>query len=870
MLRHRRLGALLAVLTIGVVPGVKSPGAAAIEQSCNVVDTPPVAETGRSGGFHPINPVRLLDTRDSGPLRGGCFTQIDLRHTPLAVHATAIGVNLTGVESSARGFVTAWPCDAPRPFASNLNLRVNDPTPNLAIVTVGPSRQLCLYSNVTTHLVVDFVGWFSAGGDALHPLAPARALDTRLTERPDGGSGFVAADSTLGLPVAGRLGVPSGATAVSVNITATETGAAGFVTVYPCGLRQQTSTVNYLAGDTRANQALVGLDPTGKLCIYTRARAHIIVDISGWFGPRDAGTNGGEPFQPLVAQRLVDSRDGTGGWSTPTTFASVRSFDPTGGGRFGIGAAVVVNLVATDAAGNGFLTLYPCGQPRPATSTLNVVARREATNLAVVPVGADGRICLYSAAQTDVVIDLVGSFGPGGGLTNLTVVGHTLLPDFGPDQHDYGVRCTTGANVWSITMTPRPSATASIVGQPNPQAVVVTENQAAVVRTVGPGAGTDEYWIRCLPHDFPELNVARPADAGPGWYLLATGFGAPVGTTYALILDSHGAPVWYHKTPNVVIDVQRMPNGNLAWTELLGNAFGTDPTRGYEIHRLDGSLVRTVKAVGTSTDHHEMVALPNGNMLVATYPIANRDLRALGYSASEPSASSDIQEIDPAGNVVWQWHGLDHFNLSEITFPQTFPTPGGPVVDLLHLNSIRQADSGDLIVSFRHLDAVVRIDRTTGNVEWKVGGTPTTHDPGAIVLTITGDPMGGIFRQHDANLDPDGNLWVYDNETGRTGASSRAAEFVLDLPNHMARFVFQQGRADGQFTFGLGSTRRQADGSVVIGWGGLQPLLTHIDAVGNLLLEVTQSPGGMNYRTVREPPNAFDRATLRAAVSQAN
>jgi hypothetical protein len=98
---------------------------------------------------------------------------------------------------------------------------------------------------------------------------------------------------------------------------------------------------------------------------------------------------------------------------------------PLGAGRYlpldltdsGVVAAdttsVLVNLAAVDPCGYGFLTAYPCGAT-PLASNVNFATGRTVANLAAVRLDDSGRLCIYASNQTDVLVDLVGAFGPGG------------------------------------------------------------------------------------------------------------------------------------------------------------------------------------------------------------------------------------------------------------------------------------------------------------------------------------------------------------------------------------------------------------------------------------------------------------------------
>ena len=102
--------------------------------------------------------------------------------------------------------------------------------------------------------------------------------------------------------MAGHGGVPaSGVSAVSLNVTSTESTEPGFVTVYPCGVRPPTSSLNHLSGITTPNSVIAPLSAAGSVCLYTQQATHLVVDLNGWF----AASSG---FHALTPDRISDSR----------------------------------------------------------------------------------------------------------------------------------------------------------------------------------------------------------------------------------------------------------------------------------------------------------------------------------------------------------------------------------------------------------------------------------------------------------------------------------------------------------------------------------------------------------------------------------
>ena len=117
-------------------------------------------------------------------------------------------------------------------------------------------------------------------------VEPCRALDSRQAAGPFGGTPLAAQQERL-LTVGGVCGIPPAARAVSLNITATEATAVGHIRLYPGGaVRPGVSTLNFAAGQTRANNAIVQLGALGDLALFSgqaTGSVHVVVDVNGYF-----------------------------------------------------------------------------------------------------------------------------------------------------------------------------------------------------------------------------------------------------------------------------------------------------------------------------------------------------------------------------------------------------------------------------------------------------------------------------------------------------------------------------------------------------------------------------------------------------------
>ncbi len=869
--------ATVVPVVVPMTPGA-APGAVAAAASCQPPTAPvDAASAPEAFGFHAIAPVRLLDTRDRGtPIGAGCTAVVDLGSAVGAIpaEAEAVALNITAVNATLRGYVTVYPCGSPRPNASSLNPRTRGATANSALVQLDATRTVCLYTLTSLHLVVDATGWFGRFGAPYHAVDSARLLDTRTTLRPDAGAGLLPARTELRLPVQGGT-ISADARAVAVNVTVTGAMLEGYVTVYPCSSeRPPTSTVNFLADEERANHTVVGLDVDGSLCIWANVAVHVLVDVEGWFG----GPLGSGPlFRPLLGTRVLDTREAIGGVTGRLAMQSTLSFDPSATARLPLGSTVVLNVIATEADGRGFVALYPCSAPQPPTSAVNSVAGTEATNVAFVAVDATSRVCVFASVAMHVVIDVIGTFGPGGPLHELAIGNRTLGQTFIPDAHDYTMACSAGPNVITVRAVGAPGATVSVASSTDPvpardamtadRTLTLNENEAFVVRAGANGSEIEEYWVRCLPHDFPVINVATAQAPNPGWYLMDAAFPTSKSgdqSRFLLILDRRSVPVWYRRVASPSIDFTRLADGTLAWTRLLGLAFGSTPGGAYEVRALDGTLLRSIATVSGPTDHHDIAELPNGNVILATYvPRHHVDLTVLGpgYTSDELVYDSHLEEIRADGTVAWTWKSEDHISLTDSTYPQRFPGIDGVGVDLIHVNSIHLAPDGDVVMSARHTDAVYKIRRNAaGDVVLRVGGRSSD-------VALVNDPLGGFGRQHDAQLLANGHLRLFDNRTALPGAP-RAVEYAIDTTAGTATLVWSLTDDGVTSSGGVGSVRGTGDGDTVVAWGGSStPVFSEFGSDGNEM-QSTAIVGHYSYRVDKQAPSAFDIRILRATAGR--
>lgn len=376
----------------------------------------------------PTDPVRLLETRSGpdettvdglfegiGPIpAGGEVELLVAGRVGVPDDAHAVVLSLTAIAGDEPGYLAVYPCGTERPEASNINYIAGQIVANTVVAEIGAAGTVCVYSLAEVDAVADLAGWVPDTG-SLNAIGPARLAETRPGEiTVDGNSegiGRVAAGSITKVQVAGRADVPADAQSAMLNVTAIQPGAPGFLQVYPCDpVRPQTSNVNYLAGQFIANLVFAELDANGDICIFSLAETDFVVDLAAFVPAGGALTT-------VPGARLLETRTGPG----ETTVDGLSEGD----GRVAAGGivelqvtdraevptdaqAVILNLAAVFPDAPGYLQVYPCGTDRQETSNVNYLGGQVVANTAIAKVGADGKVCIFTLAETDIIADVSG------------------------------------------------------------------------------------------------------------------------------------------------------------------------------------------------------------------------------------------------------------------------------------------------------------------------------------------------------------------------------------------------------------------------------------------------------------------------------
>ncbi len=250
------------------------------------------------------------------------------------------------------------------------------------------------------------------------------------------------------------------------------------------------------------------------------------------------------------------------------------------------------------------------------------------------------------------------------------------------------------------------------------------------------------------------------------------------------------------------------------------------------------TVTRTWEGVGELADWHDLQYKDNGNAVLLLYRSRTMDLTSLGGSATATVYSCVVQELDANNNLVWEWDSYPGIPITNTVLSVT-----GDVVDYAHCNAVDIDNDGNYLVSNRNLSSITKVDGTTGDIIWQLGGV-------ANEFTFTNDD--GFNLQHDIRRLDNGRITMFDNGVASRGYS-RGVEYEIDEVNMIITKTWEH---TGTFTFCCGNMQTLDNGNRLISWGFAKPSVTEVKPDGTrvFVLEIHNN----TYRAYKMPAPPFD------------
>ena len=300
-----------------------------------------------------------------------------------------------------------------------------------------------------------------------------------------------------------------------------------------------------------------------------------------------------------------------------------------------------------------------------------------------------------------------------------------------------------------------------------------------------------------------------------------------------MILDNKGVPKYWKEVANMNTDFKPQPNGLLTYFDF---------SYGYFLE-LDSSftIVDSYKCGnGYSTNAHELRVLANGHSL-----LLGDDPEYVDMSKIVPGGDTNalvlgmvIQELDQQKQVVFQWRSFDHFSITDATHEDLTDES----IDYVHPNALELDLDGNILLSSRHLDEITKINRTTGDIIWRLGGKENQFQ-------FVNDTLR-FSHQHSIRRTTAGTYILFDNGNYREVEFSRGVEYALDQENKTATLIWQYRHIPDIFSISMGSIDRLSNGNTIIGWGSGSHAFTEVHPDGSVTLDAQFPDSIVSYRAV--------------------
>ncbi|MCB2219469.1 MAG: aryl-sulfate sulfotransferase [Bacteroidetes bacterium] len=328
-----------------------------------------------------------------------------------------------------------------------------------------------------------------------------------------------------------------------------------------------------------------------------------------------------------------------------------------------------------------------------------------------------------------------------------------------------------------------------------------------------------------LPDDYPTYEVTLKNNPGPGyWFVTPHNLFHPLNQpAYSVIMDHYGTPVFYKRNESHALDLKIQETGEISQfiassAAGLGIAYGTFYTYDNSFNPVDTFQMGN----GYEAEEHDFQLFNDGSYLLFTYDPQIIDMSEI-VEDGDPEATVMglvLQELDADDNVVFEWSSWDHIAITDAT-PDVDLT--GVFIDYCHGNAMERDDDGNILVSFRNTDEIIKIDRNTGDLLWRLNGNREDLND----FTFVNDTIK-FSHQHDIRKQDDGTITLFDNGNLHYVPYTRLLKYELDETNMTAELVWvypPEPGEDHHFAFATGNAHWQPNGNVAVGWGLVFPIV---------------------------------------------
>ena len=321
-----------------------------------------------------------------------------------------------------------------------------------------------------------------------------------------------------------------------------------------------------------------------------------------------------------------------------------------------------------------------------------------------------------------------------------------------------------------------------------------------------------------LPGDLPAY-VASGSSPTPGFVLFAAG-------TYGIVIDNTGRVVWYRQLSGPTLNFQAQPTGGYTTSPVATDSANPEPWVEYDAL---GNQTRTLGCGrGLRSRFHDLLAEQDGSFWIMCDETRIMDLSSSGGMDSAAVTGTVIQHLGEDRSILFEWNPFDHFSITDVdSFSRS-----GATVNWTHGNALDLDEAGNLLVSFRSLSEITKINVSDGAVVWRMGGLANQFSfPGG---------QSPFARQHGLRVLGPGMVQLLDNLGEPTG--SRAERYQFDEQSRTASMVTSFS-APPAVTAQLGGTTQSLPGNRTLVAYGNANRVQEYDTSGAVVWEIQGSPG---------------------------
>lgn len=353
--------------------------------------------------------------------------------------------------------------------------------------------------------------------------------------------------------------------------------------------------------------------------------------------------------------------------------------------------------------------------------------------------------------------------------------------------------------------------------------------------------------------DLAPLRVTTNSEPIPGFLYLAPNSRVsprPYGA-YLGVYNVNGGVVKTRKTTNFPFEYKILPDGRLGYSELIVFSGASSAAGVFIVDTLFMEQEKLRSNWKYVTTQHDFAMLRNGHRIVLGVEDVVMDMSKL-VPNGHPAAvvvQAVIQEQDPLGNVLRIWRSLDHIPVTD-----SYENLEAPSIRYIHNNAFWEDDDGNWLLSMRHTSNILKINSTTGEVMWTLGGK--RNEFAFIDEHETNAPYYFSY-QHDIRRLPNGHISMFDNGSQRTPQYSRGVEYEIDEANKTCKMIWEYRPNPDIYVSIQGGMQTLDSGHRIIGWGSAAndgtAGVTEVDSNGTIVFEAFYPKQMYVYRATKYP-----------------